>query len=585
MIGLWFNEDAAQLAVKIRTLVLNGGSEAPVILFSGCGNDSQSPNLLAECATPLSLMGDVGKIVVLDVNADQTVHEMLGCAARPGFGELMSDNVTLDDAIIETAYEGIWMIPFGSGCTPDQLLKSGRQLIEACQTRFDVVLINASGIKGGNEAFMLASWSDHTIIVGEKNRVTRAELSQAKKLVESTGNSFFGYVLSERFQGPGTNGEKLSVIQLLHTMDYGGVETILINWYKSMDREKIDLHVVCFKNTGNTERLFVEAAEEAGITVHTIPWHRGKPVLSAAYHLSRILRQVNADILHTHNLYADIVGLVAGKWTGVRLVSSLYVLSDFGWPRNLMQWIDQKVLGWFNLVTVQCEITGVEACKRGLPDDKVKVLHSGFNTVSNWLSESERSKRRGEFGALDDDVVLVCVSRLYPEKAHDKLLIAFKMLRSRYDNLKLWILGVGPLEEEVKAQCKALGLLEDVRFTGFVTKLDELLQLADIQVHPSHAEGIPMGILSGMANGLPIVASGVGGIPEVVTHDYSGLLVTTAAAVSFQEEFVDAVALLVDDADRRRTLGASGRAFIEDDYSLENAAKTLFHYYESVVRL
>lgn len=115
---------------------------------------------------------------------------------------------------------------------------------------------------------------------------------------------------------------KIKVVHLLHTMDYGGVETIILNFLDGIDNDRFDVHMVCFANPGGTEHLFIEAAERAGVSVRTIPWHRGKPIPRSARALVRILRETQADIIHTHNIYADVVGLVAAKWVGIKTIDS-----------------------------------------------------------------------------------------------------------------------------------------------------------------------------------------------------------------------------------------------------------------------
>jgi glycosyltransferase involved in cell wall biosynthesis len=378
----------------------------------------------------------------------------------------------------------------------------------------------------------------------------------------------------------------VTAVHLLHTIAYGGIETILINWHKSLkgrSEASIKLSFVCFENPGHTEKAFLDAASAAGMSVRTIPWSRRKPVFSSGRKLASILRSENADILHTHNTYADLTGLVAARLAGVKTVSSLYVWSDFGWKRNILQWINKWALRSFDGVTAQCECTLRDTWAHGVQRGKVRVLPSGFEVNKVKFAPAERNERRQQLGAGPQDIVLINVARFYPEKAHGKLLSIFKGLVAENPNLKLWLLGVGPLDQELRAQSASLGLDGSVRFLGFRPDLEQLLKLADIQVHPSFAEGIPMATLSGMAAALPIVASSVGGIPEVLRHEVTGLLAPGAGHPDFDRSFTDSARRLILDSALRQRLGAGALRFIETEYSMETSLNNLEALYRDLL--
>lgn len=382
---------------------------------------------------------------------------------------------------------------------------------------------------------------------------------------------------------PGS-ARRIVVVHVLHTIAYGGVETTILNWFRSLDTSRFDAHLVCFANPGGTEAPFKAAAARAGFGVRTVPWSRRKPIFRSARRLAAILREVNADIVHTHNTYAEIVGLLAAKWTRCRTVTSLYVWSDFGWKRNLLQVLDRFVLKFYDLITAQCEATLRDTIARGLPAKRSKVLISGFVADSAPLPEATRRIRRRELGVADDDVVLVNNARFYPEKAQGQLLRAFKALRELRPEVRLWFLGTGPLESDLRALARELELEPFVRWFGFVEDPISVLKLADIQVHPSQAEGVPLAVCDGMAVALPIVASAVGGIPEMISDGKSGVLVPAAQAPGFADVFVTALSRLVADPAERARLGAAAQCFLETEYSLDTAVRTLEKTYADLVQ-
>jgi L-malate glycosyltransferase len=373
---------------------------------------------------------------------------------------------------------------------------------------------------------------------------------------------------------------RVTVIHLIHTMAYGGVETALINWLRRIDRSRFHVHLVCFANPGGTEAPFVEAAQRAGLEVDKIKWSRRKPVLRAARELARIARRHRADVIHSHNWYADFVCAAAAWMVDVKTITTLYVWFDYDWKRNILQWLDQHVVRNFDRITAHCEATREATLARGIAPERVQTLICGFETHPVALERAVRQQRREDLGAAQDEVVLLNVARFYPEKAHGFLLRCFARIRASAPRTKLWIAGIGPLEQEIRAQASALGLDDCVRFLGFVTELPELLALADIQVHPAEIEGVPLAVCEGMAAGLPIVASEVGGLPEVIQNGQRGLLVPRGD----QEAFVRAVLGLIADVPLQRRLGSNAQRFITEDYSLQAAVRRVEDTYLDMMR-
>lgn len=371
----------------------------------------------------------------------------------------------------------------------------------------------------------------------------------------------------------------MRVAHLIHTMAHGGVETALINWFRAFDREKVDAHLICFSNPGGTERPFVEAATRAGLDVHTIPWSRRKPVLRAARATATYLREKQIDLLHCHNTYANLVGLAAARMTGIRTLTTVYVWSGYGMKRRMLQWIDARLLSHFDQVTAHCEAALHATVERGVPADQIRLLTCGFADRVAHLSPAERDAARAAMGVAPGEVVLIKVARFWPEKRHDVLLQAFRHLLRRTSNMQLWIPGVGPEELRVRAMAAELGVSDRCRFLGFRTDLPELLAMADLQVHTSDEEGVPLAILSGMAAGRPIVSTRAGGISEVIRDGHSGVLIPLGQP----EVFADAVYALMCDPERQRALGGAAQHFIESEYSLAAATARVERLYAEVV--
>ena len=371
----------------------------------------------------------------------------------------------------------------------------------------------------------------------------------------------------------------IRVAHLIHTMAHGGVETALINWFKTFSPAHVEAHLLCFANPGGSERPFVDAARRAGLTVHTVPWGRRKPVWRAAKATAAFLNEHGIDLLHCHNTYANLVGLCASRLATVKTLTTIYVWSGYGVKRRMLQWLDQHLLAGFDQVTAHCEAALKATVDRGVPAAEIKLLTCGFADRVASLSHSERAAGRAAMGVSDGDTVLIKVARFWPEKRHDVLLHAFQHLLAKTSRVQLWIPGVGPEEARVRELADSLGIASQCRFLGFRADLPELLAMADIQVHTSDEEGVPLAILSGMAAGRPIVSTRVGGIAEVIRSGESGVLLERRQP----ERFAEAVFDLMRDPLRQQRLGSAARDFINTEYSLTAATQRVERLYAEMV--
>ena len=370
--------------------------------------------------------------------------------------------------------------------------------------------------------------------------------------------------------------QPVRVAYLLHTIAYGGVETVILNWIGRIDTRRYEVHLVCFANPGETEAPFVTAARHRGIRVSKIPCSRRKPLLKAARATATIIRERDIRILHTHGWYAEFVGALTARLVPVKTITTVYVWFDYDWRRNLIQWLDRFVLRAFDEVSAHCEYTRRDTIARGIPAARIKTLICGYDGQPYAIGATERQRMRAEGGVGEADLLLVNVARFYPEKIQDALLRIFQRVNREMPHTRLWLVGTGPLGESLRSQVRALGLQQVVYFTGFVEDLPKILSLADMQVHPAAIEGVPLAVLAGMAAGLPIVASAVGGLPEIIADGQNGVLV----AAGDEDGFAREVLVLLANPQRAAALGQHALEFVNSAYSLDTAVGRVADCYD-----
>ena len=375
-------------------------------------------------------------------------------------------------------------------------------------------------------------------------------------------------------------GKRIKVLHLVYSPGFGGIESIVINWWRAFDRREFDVYVACFCGDRNRELPFLEAARSAGIQVLPVPWTRFKPFLACARAVARIVNEHHIDIIHTHAYYGDAVGAIAGKLAGVKTVATVYVWGKYELHRQIMHCIDWLAIQFMTRVTAHCRHTAMRTFVLGKSRRDLPVLLPGYPHTRPLLTTAERRAKRLAAGIGEGEILLVNASRLAPEKAHDQLLRSFHTIHDRYPHTRLWLCGVGlaSVEERIQALRRELGLESAVSLVGFKQDFWSVLDVADLMVHPSHVEGIPQSIMAGMAAALPIVASDVGGISEVIAHGRTGTLVKENDVDGFSR----AVMGLIADPPHARALGRAARHAIEHELSTESAVRNVESLYREM---
>ena len=208
---------------------------------------------------------------------------------------------------------------------------------------------------------------------------------------------------------------------------------------------------------------------------------------------------------------------------------------------------------------------------------RVVTVHNGIATPAR---PGAGAAVRAELGVAPDDPVVSMLTVLREGKGHAAAIEAIGALRERFPGIRLLILGEGPAEEEIRARAEPFG--STVILTGHRNDVMEVLDATDILLHPSRVDAFPTALLEAMAAGVAIVASRVGGIPEIVDDGVQGVLVPAPPRAS---DVAAALAdLLADDA-QRRALGAAGRARFDDRFTIEAWMRRLLPVYETAIAI
>jgi glycosyltransferase involved in cell wall biosynthesis len=320
-----------------------------------------------------------------------------------------------------------------------------------------------------------------------------------------------------------------------------------------------------------------------GIPTHVIPESRHSS-WSIAKQLSTYFREHHIDILHTHK-YKDNI-LVA--FSSIYQHSHRRVKTVHGFPEphrglSSLKWnfyyrLDNAVNRWFTnrLIAVSMDLFGHLVKRFG--DQKVVAIHNGINVEEIRVTCCSR-ELRAQLGISERDYVVGAMGRLNAGKGFECFIQSADIIKRQRPNVKFLIVGDGPLRSSLRTLTCQYGLGDDVVFLGHRDDNYNSLNLFDLFVLPSFSEGIPMVLLEALALARPVVASRVGGIPEVIEHGRNGLLVSAGDA----DELARCCIALMDDQGRARGLGLAGRKSIEEGFTAGVMAAKVAAVYRKLV--
>lgn len=287
-----------------------------------------------------------------------------------------------------------------------------------------------------------------------------------------------------------------------------------------------------------------------GFPVHAVPM-RGTWDVFSALAIAGLHRRLRPDIVHWHAARAHALGAMASVFApGPARVLSRRV--DFPVRRTP----GSKLLWALPVEGIAAISDGVRTALEGSGVDpaRVRVVPSGIDLTPHE-APFDRAALRARYGIGDEEIVALQVAALAPHKAQSDLLRAAALARGRAPSLRIWIAGEGPLGPALEAEQRELGLGTTVRFLGFREDVIDLLRAADFFVVSSYLEGMGTATLDAMAAGLPVAATRVGGVPEIVQDGQTGLLVPPRDPTALSE----AMTRLALDRELRARLGNGGK--------------------------
>ncbi len=320
----------------------------------------------------------------------------------------------------------------------------------------------------------------------------------------------------------------------------------------------------------------VEMVKDHGMDVITFrnmvqPLNPLKDIL-ITLELAGYLRKHRYHIVHTHNSKAGFVGRLAAKIACVPVIIHTvhgYAFHDQEppWRRFLFRNLERLASSWCDrIIFISQPLIDWALRERICRAEKTVKIYSGID-LRNFspVSVKKKTELKKRWNIKKQECVIGIVSKLWEGKGHKLLIDAFARVQKRHENLKLVIVGEGYLEDELKRYVKRLKIEDSVIFTGFQSDVANSLACIDIAVLPSFFEGMGRVILEAMAMEKPVIASNVGGIPDLVKNDINGILISPGDV----DGLAQGLDTLLSNEKMAKDMGRKGRKMITETFSSE----------------
>ncbi len=363
-------------------------------------------------------------------------------------------------------------------------------------------------------------------------------------------------------------------------VDFGGAEKVSLFLLKYINRKIFDVLPIVLVRPWEDENVFIEKLKSLDYQYCTIPvalYTRSKRkdplrIIRCSKILWSIAKDKDIDLLHTNGYFADIIGLPLSKVLGIPIISTCHGFITNDIKLGMYSFLDKKALLFADKIIAVSEAIKRELLQVGIKETLIEVIQNCVETKNDLIVNlKSRNIIRSRLNCSEKEMIVGYTGRLSEEKGIKYLIDAITFLQEANVLIRLLLIGDGSQRVQLERYVEEKSLCGKVIFTGFQRCVENWLPALDVFVLPSLTEGTPMALLEAMAYGLPVVASKVGGVPDIIKSGTTGILVRPGNA----QEIADAICMLYKDEELKLKLGKEARLTVQAQYSVENWIKRI----------
>lgn len=373
---------------------------------------------------------------------------------------------------------------------------------------------------------------------------------------------------------------------ILTPVEFGGAVKVSLTFLRHADRKTFDIHPIVLIRPWEKDTIFVQELKKnnyayTAIPIAARPRSEGRDyfrIIRCYRILHSFLRKNSFDIVHTHGYFADILGIPAAWLSRTPHMATCHGFISIDRKLKFYNWLDCTALRFSNKIIAVSDDIRNHLVKKGIRGRRIITIPNavGENCDVAFRTENRRRKR-AELNIKEDELVIGYVGRLSEEKGVKYLVQAAAGMADR--GVKVLVIGEGPQRGELEKIAATAGLEGKIIFAGFQRHIESWLPSFDIFVLPSLTEGTPVALLEAMACGIPVIASAVGGVPDVIIPEKNGILVSPGNV----DEISTAMQRLHEHPRFRTSLAQAARKTIESKYHVRDWTKKIENEYLTVM--
>lgn len=312
--------------------------------------------------------------------------------------------------------------------------------------------------------------------------------------------------------------DRLSVLYIVAPAEFGGLEAVVQALAIGARGSPVEVRVAAVIPDERAEHPFLRPLRAAGVEVFPIVGAR-RAYLKERAAIAELCKRLRPDIVHTHGYRADVLDAAMARRLGIPVVTTVHGSTGGDWKNRCYQWLQCHAFRRFDAVVAVSRLLADGLLQRGIPAERIHLIQNGWRPAAPPL---DRAAARRVLGDHEDHPCIGWVGRLSDEKGPDVFLEALACLRDL--PWTACVLGEGQARRSLEVRAAALGIRERVHWHGGVAGAGRLFAAFDVFALSSRTEGTPMVLFEAMAAGVPVVATRVGGVPDVVSAAEAALV-------------------------------------------------------------
>lgn len=359
----------------------------------------------------------------------------------------------------------------------------------------------------------------------------------------------------------------LNILQIIFSIEKGGAETYLYNILDNL-KEDINIFIVCNHKGTNHEKIVTKCKNVEIIEMNHVF------DIKAARRIATYCKANNIHIIQTHFLRENYIGVISKLFNPkIKIIWTAHLIAE---NRSIIRFFNRIFSRFVDKVICVSEAVKDSLVKEGIKSNKTKVIYNGVDTDCFKLKYN--SSIRAELDIDENTFLLATISRFNKEKGHDFLIEGLKELKNYISNFKILLVGDGEEKNYINEKVKKYNLEAQVEFLGYREDIPDILSAIDIYVSPSRNEAISFSIIEALSCSKPVVATEVGGVPEIFHKGNCGILVPYGDKIAFAKAIRD----LYNNKEEYELIKSNCRKIIKNNFSQTNMLKETYNLYREL---